>query len=320
MVKKKFLKFKSEFQKNKETENNSKDVVLLKFTFEYKSDIYEANSQIRKRKNGDVDISVGYYGDEFPCIILNYIQKKRIFKIDRIRAQSFGGYSADDRMLCIRNVDTKTFLPEKGSLDILIMLSLAIFDWIYSNNFIGNLKFRPNVLIRDMAMKDEYPLSWLKYFKSYETTYSKYGFRIRGMEPPVSLCDDSDYYDLPNPSFSFEHYIKKEIPDILSQKLIGGSSPLIGKNTYDMLFMPYLKHLNDTLKRKKIKTIQVEKNTTVKSFLMDVFETKRQKEYKDILCFLDSMIVFDIRNYWFLDYDYYLGIKEKVIIKSVIDF
>jgi len=312
MVKKKFIK-------SKEDESNSKDVVLLKFTFEYKNDVYEANSQIRKRKNGDIDISVGYYGDEFPCIILNYIQKKRIFKIDRIRAQSFGGYSSDDRMLCIRNIDTKTFLPEQGSLDILIMLSLAIFDWIYSNNFIS-LKIKPDVLIRDMAMKDEYPLSWLKYFKNYETTYSKYGFRIRGMEPPVNLCDDSDYYDLPNPSFSFEHYMKKEIPDILSQKLIGGSKPLINKNSYDIIFLPYLKNLNDTLKRKKIKPIQIDKSTTVKSFIMSVFESKRQKEYKDILCFLDSMIGFDIRNYWFLDYTYYSGIKEKVIIKSVIDF
>lgn len=311
-------KFKK--RKNSKPEYTQENLIL-RYIFEFRESKYEANTQIRKRRNGDIDITVGYYGDEFPCIILNYNLRENVFKIDRIRAQSFGGYSEDDRMLCIRNTETKEFLPEKGSLDILIMLSLAIFEHFYDNGFLGDKSDRDKtpVLIKDMAMKDEYPLSWLKYIKSFETTYSKYGFRLRGGSPPLSLCSETQYYDLPNIYFSFEEYTKEIIPEILSLNL-KDTLKKFNKTDYDF-FMNLLNEFNKYLKFKKnIKTVKIEKDTTVLSFIMSVFETKRQNEYKKLLCYLDSQIHFDIRGYWYLDYEYYQNIQEKAKIILIEEF
>ncbi len=293
--------------------------LLIKFIFEHKNNTYEANTQIRKRKNNNINITVGFYGDNFPCIILNYIDSKKIFKIDKIRAQSFGGYSLDDRMLCIRNTKTKEFLPEKGSLDILIMLSLSIFDYFRSNNYIDS---STNVLIKDMAMKDEYPLSWLKYRNiipnaipdnianaipdnngySSLLTYSKYGFQLRGKKYH-SLCYEEEYIDSPDLLFSFENYLKDVIPRKLSLNLKNVISKM--NNTKRKEFLYQLHELNNILKRKRINTINIENDTTIKNFIFQIFETKRQKEYKQIICLLDEEIQFDIRGYWFLDFKYY---------------
>jgi hypothetical protein len=312
--------------------NKKDNILILKYNFEYKKDLYEANAQFRKRKNGDLDINIGYYGDEFPCVILNYNFRENVFKIDRIRAQAFGGYSNDDRMLCLRNIETKTFLPEKGSLDILIFLSIAIYEHLYDNNFlrIENTS-KPSILIKDMAMKDEYPLSWLKYIQNpkdensfgYQTTYSKYGFRLRGMEPQYNLCSDFSYYDLPNMSFSFEKYVYEEIPEILNMNF-KELLKKISKNDY-VLFMTLLNDFNKFLKNKYHNKsyqnfIKIKDNTTVLSFILNVFQTKRQNEYKKLLCHLDTIIHFDIRGYWYLDYSFYQKIEEKVKIRFIEEF
>ena len=89
------------------------------------------------------------------------IIKKREFKVYKLRAVAFGGYNEDDRVICL-----KPTLPEKGALDILVMLSLAIADYIDKGCI---------VKIEDGAKIDNnYPLSWRKFFTKGETTYSKY--------------------------------------------------------------------------------------------------------------------------------------------------
>jgi len=114
-------------------------------------------------------LNLGYSGDEFPCIMLEYDKVKNMYKVSKLRAKAFGGWTNDMRVVCLTPP-----LPEKGALDLLVLTSLAIID-IFSNGS------HPRVRINDDAkVNNEYPLSWLKFFTSIasgrkpETTYSKY--------------------------------------------------------------------------------------------------------------------------------------------------
>jgi hypothetical protein len=90
-------------------------------------------------------------------------------------------------------------LPNKGALDLLVMTALGIAKYIDSS---------ARVFIDDKATIDGTSLSWLKYFDKYETTYSKYGFIIRG-----DAGDDSLSYPI------FENFIKIQLRDVLRMKL-----------------------------------------------------------------------------------------------------
>ena len=90
-------------------------------------------------------------------------------------------------------------LSERGSLDILVMLSLAIASYIDPTC---------QVFIDDKAQIDGKDLSWLKYFDKRETTYSKYGFIMRG-----DSIDDQLAYPI------FKNFMEMELQDIMKMQL-----------------------------------------------------------------------------------------------------
>ncbi len=137
----------------------------VKFSFTYKGNLFSIKG-IVKVKNNIVYLNLGYSGDEFPCIMIEFDKIKDECKISKLRAQKFGGWKNDDRIVCM-----KPALPSKGALDLLVLLSLEIV-----RKYIGKV----NTYINDGAMvENQYPLSWKKFFVGKGTTYSKYGFRLR---------------------------------------------------------------------------------------------------------------------------------------------
>ena len=178
----------------------------IKFNFTFNSIDYTINGLI-KEKNNIVYVNLGYAGDEFPCIMIEFDKVKRECKISKLRAQKFGGWNQDDRIVCM-----KPALKKSGSLDILVLLSLSIV-----RKYIGRVK----TYINDGAMvNNQYPLSWAKFFSGKGTTYSKYGFRLR--KP-----------DSENPDF-FKIYMK-EIRQKIQKKMPG----------YNITIEKYIKNMFD---------------------------------------------------------------------------
>jgi hypothetical protein len=267
-----------------------KESFLLKTTeleldFIFKNTNYKIKG-ISKNKNNKLYINFGNYGDEFPCIMLEYDKIDNIFSIEKLRAQPFGGYSQDQRVLCIRPP-----LPEKGALDILVLLSLAIIDDLMSKNIV---KRSAKIEIFDLAFNDRYPISWFKYLNGkIETAYSKYGFVIRNLK----LYKEGPSY--------FDKYMREIIPEILNKKMS------IFENSGS--FKTTLNDFNYLLRSKNLRQIVYDPEEKVKSFITKVLDTKRTKEYEDLITIMDKKLKFDIRGTWYWSKDYYMNnVKDKV--------
>lgn len=257
-----------------------KMITILKYTFVFEDITYNAFLQIRNKKDS-ITINIGEFGDTFPCIMINYNKKDNVFSIDKLRAQPFGGYSEDDRVLCIR-----PSLPEKGALNILVLLSLAIINDMVNKGIVKDTK----VKIFDLAINDRYPISWYKYFiGKKETAYSKYGFIIRDIKKNID----------------FDIYINQIIPEILNSKM-----NIFNKDD-DFHFL--LQDFNTFLKSKKLRIIRFSLNETIGDFIKRVFDTKRPEKYSELIEYMNSKIEFDIRRTWYWDKDYY----EKNVINKI---
>jgi hypothetical protein len=137
----------------------------VKFTFTYINEIYTIRGIVKEYEK-TIYMNLGYAGDDFPCIMIEFDKVSRKCKISKLRAQKFGGWKNDDRIICM-----KPALKKTGALNILVHLSLAIV-----RKYIGKVI----TYINDGAMVDDrYPLSWKKFWIGKGTTYSKYGFRLR---------------------------------------------------------------------------------------------------------------------------------------------
>lgn len=160
----------------------------------------QSRERSSKTANSDtVYLNLGVAGDEFPCIMIEYDKINKICKVSKLRAQKFGGWTRDERVLC-----TTPPLPSKGALDILVHISLAII-----RKYIGKVK----TYINDGAMVDnKYPLSWKKFWLGKGTTYSKYGFRIRSGSPDFNKYMKETRVKLsrkmPGTNMTYEKYIK----------------------------------------------------------------------------------------------------------------
>lgn len=254
--------------------------LTLSCSFEYQNVQYKAMGQIRKHTD-EYKITVGYYGDEFPCIILEYKPKEDLFIVSKLRAQPWGAYKNDDRVICIQPP-----LSERGALDMLVLLSLKIMEHFCSN--------KPKVQIKDAAMKDEYPLSWLKFFNRKDnnselTTYSKYGFRLRDEE-----------------NFNYDIYFNN-IDRILNKPLF----KLYSVNERKKLGKEIME-FNQKLKSKKIKQVVYNDNTKLIDLLKYIFETRRFNDYEKVLDILEA-VPYEIRGYWYLDWQYYYDKVSKNI-------
>jgi hypothetical protein len=223
----------------------------------------------------------GNYGDEFPCIMLEYDIKKRVFVVYKLRAVAFGGYNEDDRMVCL-----KPNLPEKGALDILVMLSLAIADYIDKGCM---------VTIEDGAKVDNnYPLSWRKFFTKGETTYSKYGFILKEPDDTIeSFQEDLDMLEL-----ILQDSIKDSIPNKAIQSI-----------------QKELQIINKKLKEKKKPIIQFNTSESLEKFIKDVLESRK---YDNIMDILDDELGIELRGIWYLSWEYYdLFIPKSSKIKDL---
>jgi hypothetical protein len=214
----------------------------VKFNFKYKDKNYII-SGIAKVKNNIVYLNLGHSGDEFPCIMIEFDKMTRICKISKLRAQKFGGWKNDDRIVCM-----KPSLPSKGALDLLVLLSLEIV-----RKYIGKV----TTYINDGAMVDnQYPLSWKKFWIGRGTTYSKYGFRLRN----------------PDQDSSF--------------------------------FKTYMKSVRSKLNQN---------NFALEKYLKNIFD-KRLTNLYDPSFKNPELKKIDIRGIWYLDWDYYKLIEDKVNI------
>lgn len=252
----------------------------LQIDFTFKDTNYRIKG-ISKNKNNKLRINFGNYGDEFPCIMLEYDIKKREFSVSKLRAVAFGGYNEDDRMVCL-----KPNLPEKGALDILVMLSLAIADYIDKGC---------SVIIRDDAKVDNnYPLSWRKFFTKGETTYSKYGFILKEPNDTIeSFQEDLDMLEL---------ILQDSIKDSLPNKAIQS-------------IQKELQIINKKLKEKKKPLLQFNTSESLEKFIKDVLESRK---YDNIMDILDDELGIELRGIWYLSWEYYdLFIPESSKIKDL---
>jgi hypothetical protein len=239
----------------------------LELDFLFKNVYYKIKG-ISKYKNNKLHINFGNYGDEFPCIMLEYDSKKREFKVYKLRAVAFGGYNEDDRVVCL-----KPTLPEKGALDILVMLSLAIADYIDKGCM---------VKIEDGAKIDNnYPLSWRKFFTKGETTYSKYGFILR------------------EPEDIFETF--QEDLDILEMLLQDKISDNLSKSAIQKIYKE-INTINKRFKEKKKPLLHFNENETLEKFVKDILESRKYDKIMDIL---DEELGIELRGIWYLSWEYY---------------
>jgi hypothetical protein len=252
----------------------------LELDFIFKNTHYKIKG-ISKNKNNKLHINFGNYGDEFPCIMLEYDIKKRIFIVSKLRAVAFGGYNEDDRVVCL-----KPNLPEKGALDILVMLSLSIADYIDKGCI---------VTIRDDAKIDNnYPLSWRKYFTKGETTYSKYGFVLR------------------DPEDTFETF--QEDLDILEMLLQDKVSDNLSKSSIQKIYKE-VNSINKRFKEKKKSLIQFSENEILEKFLKDILESRKYDKIMDVL---EDELGIELRGTWYLSWEYYdLFISESLKVHDL---
>ncbi len=195
---------------------------IISFTVEYKGIQYKLMCEMQEIS--DVIYFYFRHPDETSyCIGLSYIKNENLFGVNQISM-----FDAEGRkhkcMLC----EAEPCLPEKGSLDIVMMIALGIVEKLSNKD--------TQVAISDMAFKNNVPLSLLKFLgPKPSTTYSKYGFRLHKSENKqnfnVLLASYRDLYKkqmskneltrlgYPNTSKSitYEEYIKEYIDKYYSE-------------------------------------------------------------------------------------------------------
>jgi hypothetical protein len=237
---------------------------------------------ISKFKDNTIFLNFGYFGDEFPCIMNEYDIKKKVFFVHKLRAKPFGGWNEDDRVVCL-----KPDLPSSGALDILVGLSIAIAQYLNEGC---------EVTIRDDAKVDnEYPLSWKKFFQKGETTYSKYGFILRDPKDSIeSFEEELDYIEI---------LLNEKVLDLIPKPKLSKLNKLIEST-------------NNILRKKKEKLIKVNQNTTLETFLKEIFETRK---YGPIFDFLDEELNIDLRGIWYLSWEYYIAfVPDNLKISNLV--
>jgi hypothetical protein len=259
----------------------------IQFNFEYKNIKYVIKGRTLY-KNKILNLTFGYYGDDFPCIMLDYDTRKEIFKVYKLRALPFGSSKDSEMATCL-----KPALPLKGALDILVMFSLSIAEVINPEALV--------VINDDATVDNNKSLSWLKYFDKEETTYSKYGFIRR--ETSLKIQDSESYK-------VFKYYMTNSLPKNLQYKI----SEVLSDKVMNELEKKY-EEFNIEFKKKKIKMIKFSKKNTLEKVILDWIETENLQE---ILSVIKKNIDIDLRGRWYLSWYYYHNnIKEKVNITKI---
>ncbi len=259
----------------------------IQFNFEYKNTNYVIKGRTLY-KNKMLNLTFGYYGDDFPCIMLDYDTKKEIFKVYKLRALPFGSSKDAEMATCLNPP-----LPLKGALDILVMFSLAVAEEINPDALV--------VINDDATVDNNKSLSWLKYFDKKETSYSKYGFIRRETSLKIN---DSESYKV------FKYYMANSLPKNLSLKL----NEVLSDKVINELEKKY-EIYNSDLKKKKIKMIRFSKKNTFEKVILDWIETENLQGILDVI---KKDIDIDLRGKWYLSWHYYHNnIKEKVNITKI---
>ncbi len=169
-----------------------------KYTITGTSNVKEKLIKIGNREfiTKTIELRLGLSEDAWPCIVLiyHYYPGNNVFEVMGIVSKDYNNDGNPKTLTCLNPP-----LPDKGALDILVMTALGIAKYIDPI---------ARVFIDDKASLDGVSLSWLKYFEKYETTYSKYGFIMRG-----DTVDDAVSYPI------FENFMKVQLGDVLQMKL-----------------------------------------------------------------------------------------------------
>jgi hypothetical protein len=235
----------------------------LEFHFIFNEVKYIARG-IAWSKNNNAYLNIGHAGDEFPCIMIEFDRVKGVCKLSKLRAQKFGGWKEDNRIVCLQPA-----IPKSGALDILVLLSLSII-----RKYIGKVI----TYINDGAMVDnQYPLSWKKFWLGKGTTYSKYGFRFRFPELRSSKLREPELK---------EPKLKSGVPDFFKQ---------------------YMKQVRRELN----------KNPSLEAYIKNIFDKRLVSKYNPEFTNPKAKAI-DIRGIWYLDWNYYENLSNKIEVSLTI--
>jgi hypothetical protein len=238
--------------------------IKLEFTFKGQKYIMKG---INKFKENKITFQFGNYGDSFPCIINEYDIEKNEYFVHKLRAKSFGGWNNDDKVVCL-----KPGLPEKGSLDLLVSISIALGELLNKNSIV---KLRD-----DAKIDDNYPLTWKKFFTKKQTAYSKYGFILR--KPGYSINSFTKTIE------KTEDLLHIQIKDLFTKRVIHEI-----KNEINII---------NKINMKKEKFIFFDTNQTFREFLENVFDSRK---YDEVINIVSKNCDFDLRGFWYLSWEYY---------------
>ncbi len=259
----------------------------LEIEFIYKGTEYHIKGDISRSKdkasNEQLNIVLGSADDPFPCIMLDYIINKRVFNVYKLRALPWKAVEGSARIKCFEPA-----LPAKGALDLLVFLSLAIAEKIDSG---ARVKIKDDARIENNKV-----LSWLKYFASKQTAYSKYGFILRERDLSQPPSQAATY---------FKDYMTKQMPQMLKLRL----HEAVDKNTIKLMEKAYKEYSHD------MKAPKLSPNFTLERIIGDWINTEYLGEILDIM---KKNIHIDLRGIWYLDWEYYHGLQvdQKVQIIS----
>jgi hypothetical protein len=209
---------------------SNSSAIRIDFVFANRKYTITGKSEVSDKK---IRIRLRHTDDNFPCIELIYhnYPGQNIFEVMGIASKDYDNDGISKTLTCL-----SPSLPNKGALELLVMTALGIAKYIDSS---------ARVFIDDKATLDGTSLSWLKYFDKYETTYSKYGFIIRG-----DSGDDSFSYPI------FENFMKIQLRDVLRMKL---------KDIYPETILNKIKESYEKINKKLSINQTLEK--TIKTFI-----------------------------------------------------
>jgi hypothetical protein len=253
----------------------------LEIEFIYKGTEYHIKGDITRshvQNTDQLNIVLGSADDPFPCIMLDYIINKRIFNVYKLRANPWKAVEGSARIKCFEPA-----LPAKGALDILVFLSLAIAE-----------KIDPGARVKikdDARIENNKVLSWLKYFAAKQTAYSKYGFILRERDLSQPPADAAAH---------FKDYMTKQMPQMLKLRL----HEAVDKKTIKLMEKAYKEYSLDS----DMKAPKLSPNFTLQRIIGDWIETEYLGEILDIM---KKNIHIDLRGIWYLDWEYYHGLRPE---------
>jgi hypothetical protein len=239
----------------------------ISLEIKYKNELYTLEGRIN---NTEKYINI-YFSE---CLGIGFRKEENLFFLDNIATTRLvineDGIEENAKYKCFKS-------PLKhATMDEIVMIGLEIIS------FIGEQK--TPVGISDLATKNNFSLSWLKFFRNKETAYSKFGFQLR---EPKSL---NNFNDLMNET---ESYLDNQVSNITLKKLnLEAIAPITYRQYIQFLIQnPYEKDGSI-----------ITPNDLISLYLK--FEEKP----------------LNINGIWYLDWNFYNSLPNKAKVTKILKF